>query len=140
MTAIAQPSAHAPSRSLLRQALWFDALSVAGLGLLLSLPAAMLEPLLGLDAVFLRTVGVLLLPFAAFVGWVALRETPPRGAVLWIVGLNEVYVVASFAILLFGWVQPTALGAAFIVAQALVGAGVSVAEFVGLRRETSRAG
>ena len=65
------------------------ALSVAALGLLLALPAALLEPLLGLDAVFLRTVGVLLLPFAAFVGWVASRETPPRGAVLWIVGLNE---------------------------------------------------
>lgn len=124
------------ARSLLRNALWFDALSVAGLGLLLALAAGALQPWLGLDAGFLRIVGgVVLLPFAAFLAWVASRAQTPHVAVRWIVALNALYVLASFAILLFGWVRPTPLGTAFVVLQALIGGAVAAVEWVALRRE-----
>ena len=123
-------------RSLLRGALWFDALSVAGLGLLLVLLAGVLEPWLGLESGFLRTVGLLvLLPFAAFLAWTASRTPIPQPAVRWIVALNALYVLASFAILILGWVQPTALGTAFVVVQAVIGGAVAAVEWVALRRE-----
>ena len=126
----------ADSRSLLRSALWFDALSVAGLGALLALLADLLEPWLGLDAGFLRTVGgLILLPFAAFLAWAASRVPIPHAAVRWIVALNALYVLASFAILGFGWVQPSALGRAFVILQALIGGAVAVVEWMALRRE-----
>lgn len=136
MTAVAHAAPAGRPRSLLRSALWFDALSVAGLGLLLLLMAGTLEPWLGLDAGFLRAVAILvLLPFAVLLAWTASRERTPRAIVGWIVGLNALYVAASFAILLFGWVQPTALGTAFVVAQALIGGAVALVEWVALRRE-----
>lgn len=139
MTAITQ-APNVRARSLLRTSLWFDALSVAGLGLLLLLLAGLLEPLFGIDAGFMRAVGALLLPFAAFLGWTASRDRIPRAAVLWIIALNALYVVASFAILLLGWLQPSALGTAFVIAQALVGGAVAVVEWVGLQREDGQTG
>lgn len=136
MTTALAPSLPTPARSLLRGALWFDALSVAALGLLLALPAAALEPWLGLSAAFLRGVGVwVLLPFAAALAWTASRPRIPRAMVGWIVALNALYVAASFAILLLGWVQPTALGTAFVIVQALIGGAVAALEWVGLQRE-----
>jgi hypothetical protein len=134
MTAIAQ-SLPLRTRSLLRSALWFDAVSVAALGLLLLLPADALSPLLGLDATFMRTVGALLLPFAVFLALTAAQTRIPRLAVGWIVGLNALYVIASFAVLALSWLQPTVLGTAFVVAQALVGGAVAAVEWIGLRRE-----
>jgi hypothetical protein len=138
MTAIT----HAPStrsRSLLRTALWFDALSVAGLGLLLLLLGDALSSLFGIEAGFLRAVGVLLLPFAAFLALTASRERISRVAVGWIVALNAVYVLSSFAVLLLGWLQPTALGSAFVIAQALVGGAVAGVEWIALTREAVQA-
>ena len=134
MTAIAQ-SLPLGTRSLLRSALWFDAVSVAGLALLLLAMADVLMPLLGLDARFMRAVGALLLPFVAFLALTAARSRISRVAVGWIIALNFLYVIGSFAILVLGWVQPTALGAAFVIAQALVGGAVAVAEWIGLQRE-----
>jgi len=138
MTAIAQPLS-LRARSLLRTALWFDALSVAGLGLLLLALAGVLSPLFGIDAEFMRAVGALLLPFAAFLARTATHERIPRAAVGWIVALNALYVAASFAILLLGWLQPTALGTVFVIAQALVGSAVAAFEWIGLQREAESA-
>lgn len=134
MTAIAQPLPVRP-RSLLRSALWFDAASVAGLALLLLLMVDALAPMLGLDAAFMRAVGALLLPFAAFLALTAARARISRVAVGWIIALNALYVIDSFAILVLGWVQPTVLGTAFVIAQALVGGAVALAEWIGLQRE-----
>ena len=134
MTAVAHPLP-LQTRALLRNALWFDAASVAGLALLLLLLAEVLTPLFGLDATFMRTVGALLLPFAAFLALTAARTAISRAAVGWIIGLNVLYVIASFAVLVPGWLQPTALGTAFVIAQALVGGAVAAVEWIGLQRE-----
>ena len=123
------------SVSILRKVLWLDALSSAGMALLLIVFAAALEPRLGLGAGFLRTVGAILLPFVALLAWTASRERIPRLAVGWIIALNALWVIDSLAILFFGWVQPTTLGTAFVVAQAVCVGVLAELEFVGLKRE-----
>ena len=121
--------------SLLRKALWLDALSSAGMAVLLLLIAATLAPLLGLDAALLRGVGVSFVPFVALVAWTASRDRIPRAAAGWVIGLNAVWVVGCLAIVLMGWLQPTTLGSAFIVAQALFVGVMAELQFIGLKRE-----
>ena len=121
--------------SLLRKALWLDALSSAGMAVLLLLIATTLAPLLGLDAALLRGVGVSFVPFVALVAWTASRDRIPRAAAGWVIGLNAVWVVGCLAIVLMGWLQPTTLGSAFIVAQALFVGVMAELQFIGLKRE-----
>ena len=121
--------------SLLRKALWLDASSSAGMAVLLLLIAATLAPLLGLDAALLRGVGVSFVPFVALVAWTASRDRIPRAAAGWVIGLNAVWVVGCLAIVLMGWLQPTTLGSAFIVAQALFVGVMAELQFIGLKRE-----
>ena len=129
-------SLHTPS--LLRKVLWLDALSSAGMGLLLLL-AAPLAPLLGLDATLLRGVGVSFVPFVVFVAWTASRERIPRVAAGWVIALNALWVVGCLATVLLGWLQPTTLGSVFILAQAIFVGAMAEFQFVGLKRE-GRAG
>ena len=121
--------------SLLRKALWLDALSSAGMAVLLLLIATTLAPLLGLDAALLRGVGVSFVPFVALVAWTASRDRIPRAAAGWVIGLNAVWVVGCLVIVLMGWLQPTTLGSAFIVAQALFVGVMAELQFIGLKRE-----
>ena len=139
MTAIAHRALPLRSRSLLRTALWLDALSVVVMALCLVLFAGPLTPLLGLETGLLRAVGGVLLPFAALLAFTATRERISRVAVGWIIALNALWVVDSFAILLIDWVEPTALGTAFVIVQALIGGAVAMAEYVGLKREAVQA-
>ena len=122
-----------PSR-FLRRALAVDAVSSAGLGLLLIAGASALEGPLGLAAAQLRAAGIVLLPFAAFVGWTASRARIPRPAAWAVVALNAIWTAESLLLLETGWVQPTSLGTAFVVAQALFVAALALAEQHGLRR------
>ena len=125
--------------SLLRKALWLDAVSSGGMAVLLLLLADALSPLLGLDAAWLRGVGVSFVPFVALVAWTASRERTPRVAAGWVVALNALWVVGCLAIALSGWLQPTTLGTVFIVAQALFVGVMAECQFIGLKRE-GRAG
>ena len=138
MTAITQTlSRRTPS--MLRKALWLDALSSGGMAALLLLIPGMLAPLLGLDMALLRGVGASFIPFVAFVAWTASRDRIPRAAAGWVVGLNALWVVGCLAIALSGWLQPTTLGTVFIVAQALFVGVMAELQFIGLKRE-GRAG
>ena len=121
--------------SLLRKALWLDASSSAGMAVLLLLIAPTLAPLLGLDAALLRGVGVSFVPFVALVAWTASRDRIPRAAAGWVIGLNAVWAAGCLAIVLMGWLQPTTLGSAFIVAQALFVGVMAELQFIGLKRE-----
>jgi len=123
------------SSSLLRKVLWLDALSSAAMGLMLLLFAGALQALLGLEPAFMRAVGATLLPFAAFVAWVASRERIARWSVGWVIALNVLWVIDSLAILFFGGLQPTMLGTVFVVAQALFVGVLAEVEFVALKRE-----
>lgn len=120
--------------SFLEQVLLADAVVSAATGVLLWLAAAPLAPLLGLPEALLRYAGASLLPFAAIVAWLAARGARPRGAVWGVVVYNVVWALDSLLLLFTGWFDPTAIGAAFVAAQALVVAALAELQVLGLRR------
>jgi hypothetical protein len=120
--------------SFLRRVLVVDAVfsGVSGIGMIVF--AELFANLLQLPAELISEAGIVLLPFAAFVGFVASRSEPARVAVWAIVAINVVWVVDSIVLLLTGWVAPNALGYAVVIAQA---AGVLVLadlEYMGYRK------
>ena len=122
------------SSPLLRQALVADATTSAAFGLLMLIGAGSLSGVLGLPEMLLRIAGVVLLPYAAFIGWLGLREHILK-AVAWAVVLgNALWAADSLLLLVSGWVAPTSAGYAFVIAQALVVLMYAEFQFVGLRR------
>ncbi len=120
--------------SLLRRVLMVDAVASAASGIAMIAFAEVLANLLQLPVDLLSEAGIVLLPFAAFVGFVASRTEPSRFAVWAIIALNVVWVVDSIVLLFTGWVAPNALGYAFVIVQA---AGILVLaelEYVGYRK------
>jgi hypothetical protein len=122
------------SSSFLRRVLLVDAATSGAMGLALIFSGSLLADLLQLPAALLSQTGVVLIPFAAFVGYLATREQPPRFAVWTVIALNVVWVVDSIVLLWSGWVAPNALGYAFVVAQAVAVGILAELEYVGLRR------
>ena len=118
----------------LRRVLALDAVSSAVMGAVLVLAVTPLSSLLSLPASLLTWSGVSLFPFAAFVGWLATRELPPRAGVWAVVACNALWAVDSLVLLASGWVEPTFLGTAFVVFQALFVAVLAELQFFGLRR------
>lgn len=120
----------------LRWALLADAIATGGTGLLMTFAAGALAPLLQLPEALLFYAGLPLIPYAAFVGWLARRDAMPRFAVWAVIVLNVLWA-ADCALLAFsGWVAPTALGYAFILMQVVVVAAFAELQYVGLRRST----
>lgn len=126
--------AHGGGPLSLRAALALDAAASGVAGVVMLAGAGMLAPLLGLPAALLAWAGAALLPFALAVGLLARRAAPPRGPAWAVVGVNEAWVAASVALLLGGWVAPSALGVAFVLAQAAVVAVLAVLQALALRR------
>lgn len=118
----------------LRRVLLVDAVSCAGMGALLLAAAAPLSGVLGLPVALLQGAAAILLPFAAFVAWLARRAAMPRAAVWAVVAINALWVVESVAVLFVGWTHPTALGVAFVLMQAAFVAVLAELEAIGLRR------
>jgi hypothetical protein len=97
-----------------------DAIASGGMGVLFLLAAGPLEPLLGLPAALLRGVGLFLIPFAGFLVWLAPQATARRAVVRCVAAGNVLWILASVLLLVSGRVDPTPLGIAFVVLQALV--------------------
>lgn len=127
------------STRFLRAALWLDAAASGVTGVLMLVGSDLLAGPLGLPAVLLRAAGLILLPYAGFVALVARRDVPSPGAVRAVIACNVAWVVASIAILAQGWVAPTVLGYAFVIAQAVVVGALAELQFIGLRRLRARA-
>jgi hypothetical protein len=125
---------HTPSTSFVRRLLLTDALVSGATGALMAVAAPLFEAWLGLPATLLRIAGIALLPFAAVVGWLALQTAPARTAVQAIIAANFVWVAASILLLVAGGVNPTALGVAFVIFQAVVVGVLGELQYVGLRR------
>ena len=119
----------------LRYALLADAIASGATGLLLITGADLLTGLLGLPMVLMREAGLLLVPYVAFVAFVGTREAMSRRAVQAIITLNVLWVAASIGLLVSGWVAPTLLGYAFVIAQVIVVGVFAELQIVGLRRE-----
>ena len=122
------------SSDFLRRVLMTDALATAATGLLLALGAGHLSPLFGLPLVLLREAGIVLLPFAALVAYVATRAQLSRRWVWAIIICNALWVADSIVLLMSGWVSPTLIGQIFVMAQALVVALLAELEYFGLRK------
>jgi hypothetical protein len=133
MTTTTFPTLAAPS-AFLRTVLLADAVVSGATGALMAVAAGVLEPILQVPAPLLRIAGLALLPYAAFVAWIARRGALPRGAVWAVVGCNAVWAIDCVALLFTGWIDPTLLGVAFILMQAIVVAAFAELQVVGLRR------
>lgn len=121
----------------LRRILALDAASCVAMGLAMGLASSPLAALFGLPDDLVRTAGLLLLPLAAFIGWLASRAAPPL-LLVWIVIVgNLAWTAESFALL--GQHAPTPLGTAFISVQALAVLGLAGLEYAGLRNAAATA-
>ena len=123
----------------LRQVLFVDAAVSGAAGVLMAAGAPLLSPLLGLPENLLFWAGLALFPFVALLIAVARREKASRLILIDIVAINALWVAASFGLLISGAVQPTMLGYAFVIAQALTVALLAELQFIGLRRVTATA-
>jgi hypothetical protein len=127
------------SNSFLRTVLLADAIASGATGLLMIAGAGLLEGLLGLPVALMREAGLVLIPYVAFVAWVGAREAISRSAVQAVIVLNVLWVAGSIGLLVSGWVAPTMLGTAFVIAQAVVVGVLAELQIVGLRRTTATA-
>jgi len=107
------------SRLTLRSILVADAVASGVIGILLLVGADVLDSAFDLPATFLRVVGVILLPWFALLAVVATRTVISRPAVRFVIGVNLGWVAASILLPFTSWVEPNALGVAFIIVQAM---------------------
>jgi hypothetical protein len=111
----------APGRLTIRFALVLDAVVSAANGAAYLVAAGPLADLLGISEGILRALGGVLLAYAALVYLVSRR--PSSAAVAAVVAGNVAWVVASLALAISGWQDPTTAGTVWIVLQASVVAG-----------------
>jgi hypothetical protein len=116
----------------LRRTLFLDAATCVATGLLLSLFAVPLAPLLGLPHALLQYAGLSLFPIAAVIAWIGATRTPSKAGVWVVIAGNALWVAAS--VLLLFVLSPSPLGYAFVIAQAAAVALLAELEVLGLRK------
>ena len=122
------------SPAFLRRVLALDSASCAAIGLLLCLAAAQLSPLFGLGERLVFGPGLLLLPLAAFIAWLASRPAPPTPLVWLVIAGNLAWTAESFLLIATESGRITALGTAFVAGQAAAWLAITALEYAGLRR------
>lgn len=117
----------------LRTVLLADAATCVATGLLMSAGAGIIAGLTQIPSGLLVSAGLSLFPIALFIAIVAMRPgTWPLG--VWIVILGNVgWVAGSLWLLLAGTISPNGIGYVFVIAQALVVAGLAELEAMGVR-------
>ena len=120
--------------SFLRRALIADAIfsGVAALGF--TFGAGAFATLFNLPESFLREVGLFLIAYAAFVGWLGTRAAMMKPLVLLVIAGNAAWTLGSIALLFSGAVAPNMLGMAMVVAQAIATGVFAELQYLGLRR------
>lgn len=104
----------------LRRIIRWDVALTAPAALAMAIFAGPLGALTQLPETLLRVVGIALLPYVAWLLWLARRPSPSRTASWTMVGLNAVYAVECVALPALGWVAPSLMGWGFLLAQAVV--------------------
>ncbi len=117
----------------LRRALSLDAAMSAVAAVAFVAGAGLISSLTALPQSLLLWAGIVLVPWTALLGWAATRAELSSLLVKDVIGVNVLWVAASFGLLLSGMVQPNALGVAFVGAQA-----VAVAVFAWLQSAALR--
>ncbi len=117
----------------MRNVLRVDALSCVACGLLQVLFPSQMSGLLGLPGPLLAYTGEFLLAYAAAVFFISTRQPIPRMFVGLLVAGNLGWAVACVMLLISGTVQPTVLGMAYVLLQALTVAVLAELQYFGLR-------
>lgn len=119
-------------RLALRRVLALDAVVTAGNGLAYAAFSAPLGRLLGVGQGLLLGLGALLLVYGAGVALLASRPQPPALPVKLVIETNCAWAALSL-VAVFAWFSPTAAGAVWIPAQALVVASFALLQHLALR-------
>jgi hypothetical protein len=120
----------------LRSVLVADAVATAATGALMAGANQVLGDWLNLPPALLFYAGLVLLPYAAAVFYLASQSRVSRVAVWVVVACNAVWAVDSLLLLASGWVSPSTLGYAFVIMQAAVVAVFCELQVTGIRRAT----
>ena len=125
---------HVPMSRSLRLVLLADAAASAATAALLVAGADVLERWLGLPVALMREAGLVLIPYVMLVLLVASRPAAAVAAVNAIIAVNAAWTAASLLLLAGGWVSPTALGIAFVLAQAVAVGAFGAMQYLCLRQ------
>lgn len=117
----------------LSRVMWVDALSCAATGALQVGFTDALARLTGLPGGLLLSTGLFLLAYAAAAAAMARRATPPRTLIGLVAIGNFGWAAACAALLASGLFAVTALGTAWVVAQAVTVVLLAEAQWMGLR-------
>lgn len=112
----------------LRRVLGLDAVASGATGLLLAFGSGPLADLLKLDPGLTRPAGLFLVGWALAVAALAFQTRPARPLVMAVIAINVLWAIESVLTLALGWLEPNALGVAFVIAQT-----AAVAGFAGLQ-------
>ncbi len=118
----------------LKRVLILDAASCLSMGLLLSAGAGALAPLFGIDRQIVGVAGLALLPIGLAILWLGTRQAAAPALVYLVIAGNIAWTVESF-VLIANANGITPLGMAFVGVQAAAVAGLSVLEWMGVRRD-----
>ena len=122
----------------LKRVLILDSASCLAMGACLSLGSAALEPLFGIDRTTISGAGLALIPIGLFILWLGTRAAAPAG-LIWAVILGNLLWCAESLVLASTANGITALGIAFVSAQAAAVGGLALLEWIGVRRGRSAA-
>lgn len=118
----------------LRLVLQLDAVVTGANGVAyLAIPST-LQSLLGLPETSQRYAGLFLVVYAAAVLFASLQREVSRSAAGVFAGMNLLWALGSFFVLLVGALPVTFWGGVWLVLQALVVAGFAALQWIGLRR------
>ncbi|MFJ7269619.1 hypothetical protein ACIQV3_23740 [Streptomyces sp. NPDC099050] len=134
LTAVARTAAPGAA---LRRFLALDSVVSTGNGLAYLAFSAPLGRLLGIGQGLLLGLGAFMVLYGAGVGLLASRRQPPVFPVKLVVEGNYAWAALSL-VALFVWFEPTAAGAVWTAAQALVVASFAVFQQLALRADSGR--
>lgn len=118
----------------LRYVLLADTATCLACGFLLTVGGNFLESLLGLPVNLMFYAGLSLFPFAAFLIYAATRQSISKTVIWAIVGVNLLWTIDSFLLLISGYVAPTDFGYAFVIFQAVGVLMFADLEFIAMRK------
>jgi hypothetical protein len=119
---------------LLRLALRLDAALSASAGALTLATQSMLQTLLGMSDSHVLALGLFMLGYGLLLAWLGVRQALP-GTLVWslVIG-NLLWVLGSVALTFSGWIEPTPVGVALLLAQAALVAVITELQYLGARR------
>jgi hypothetical protein len=120
----------------LRRVLLADAAVSAASGVLQVLLAGLLESVLRIPAHVLLYSGLALIPYGAFVAYIATRRQAPLAAVWVVIACNILWAADCVLALWLGWIQPSPIGNGFVLFQAAAVVMFADLEYMGVRRMT----